>query len=185
MLMSVMTDTAGSTGLAAALQESSHLSGEFLLRSGVVAHEYFDKYQFEAQPDLLRRVAAAMAPLVPLGTEVLAGLELGGVPVATALSLTTGIPLTFVRKEAKPYGTCRLAEGVDVAGRRVTVVEDVVTSAGQVLLSTKDLRDAGAVVADALCVIDRESGGREALADIGVRLTSLFTADELRSAVAR
>ena len=97
--------------LAAAIYATSHITGEFVLRSGVTSTEYFDKYRFEADPALLRDIAAALVPLVPEGTEVLAGLELGGVPIATVLSQLTGIPATFVRKEAKTYGTCQLAEG--------------------------------------------------------------------------
>lgn len=123
-----------------------------------------------------------MAALVPPGTEVLAGLELGGIPVVTALGRHTGLPCAFVRKLAKPYGTCRLAEGAEVAGRRVLVVEDVVTSGGQIVLSTTDLRALGAMVSEALCVIDRGQGGFEALAAEGIRLVSLLTAEELRSA---
>jgi len=168
--------------LAARILDVAHLTGEFVLRSGATAGEYFDKYQFESRPDLLREIAKAMVPLIPAETEVLAGLELGGVPVATALSLQTSLPVTFVRKQAKTYGTCRIAEGVDLDGRRVTVVEDVVTSGGQILLSVQDLRDAGAHVEEALCVIDREAGGAEALTEISVQLSPLFRADELRAA---
>jgi orotate phosphoribosyltransferase len=162
--------------LAADVFGVAHLEGEFLLRSGVTATEYFDKYQFEARPHLLARIVDQMAALVPEGTEVLAGLELGGVPVVTALSLATGIPAAFVRKTAKEYGTRRLAEGADVAGRRVVVVEDVVTSGGQVVMSTKELRARGADVQTVLCVIDRESGGAEALQALGLELRALFTA---------
>jgi orotate phosphoribosyltransferase len=116
---------------------------------------------------------------------VLAGLELGGVPIATALSLETGLPVAFVRKEAKPYGTCRLAEGAEVEGRRVLVVEDVVTSGGQIVLSTKELRALGAVVERAICVIDREGGGAQALSQGGIALSALFTKSELEGAVPR
>jgi len=108
--------------------------------------------------------------------------ELGGVPIATALGLATGLPVAFVRKAAKPYGTRRLAEGALIEGRRVLVVEDVVTSGGQVAISTADLRDRGAVVEHVLCVVDREEGGGEALANVGLTMTALFTAAELRSA---
>lgn len=167
------------TDLAAAVHEACHLTGEFTLRSGATATEYFDKFRFEARPDLLAAVADALATLVPEGTEVLAGLELGGIPIVTALSLRTGIPAAFVRKQAKPYGTRRLAEGADVNGRRVLVVEDVATTAGQMLLSTKDLREGGADVGHALVVVDRLAGGREALAGIGVELHALFTRDDL------
>lgn len=163
---------------------TAHLTGTFTLRSGQVSHEYFDKYLFEADPVLLRDIAEAMAPLVPAGTEVLAGLELGGIPIVTMLSQVTGLPALFVRKAAKEYGTCRLAEGGEVEGRRLTVVEDVVTTGGQVLLSCADLRERGATVDTVLCVIDREGGGPEAFADAGLALRALFTMSQLKAAAA-
>ncbi|MGW4967671.1 phosphoribosyltransferase family protein [Nonomuraea sp. NPDC004186] len=129
-----------------------------------MAEEYFDKYQFEADPTLLDELASGMVSLVPEGTEVLAGLEMGGIAVVTALGRRTGLPCAFVRKTAKSYGTARLAEGADVKGRRVLVVEDVVTSGGQIAISTGQLRDLGAQIDHALCVIDRQEGGVEALA---------------------
>ena len=167
------------SSLARAIYDSAHLTGTFTLRSGAVSTEYFDKYLFEADPVLLRAIADALAPLVPDGADALAGLELGGVPLATMLSQVTGIPAVFVRKEAKPYGTCRLAEGGEVDGRRLVVVEDVVTSGGQVVESCAELRDRGASVDTALCVIDREAGGPDALAAIGVELRPLYRMHEL------
>ncbi|MER5941963.1 orotate phosphoribosyltransferase [Streptomyces sp. NPDC001928] len=168
--------------LARRIHAVSHLTGTFSLRSGRTATEYFDKYRFEGDPVLLDEIARAMAPLVPAGIEVLAGLEMGGIPVVTALGRHTGLPCAFVRKQAKPYGTCRLAEGSEVAGRRVLVVEDVVTSGGQIVLSTAELRALGADINAALCVIDREQGGAEALAAEGIELISLLTATDLRDA---
>jgi orotate phosphoribosyltransferase len=170
------------TQLARSVYATSHITGEFVLRSGAVSNEYFDKYRFEADPVLLHEIAAALVPLVPPDTDALAGLELGGVPIATMLSQVTGIPAYFVRKEAKTYGTCQLAEGGTIEGRRLTVVEDVVTSGGQVVISCGDLRDRGATVTTALCVIDREAGGPQALADLGVELRPLFTMTELKAA---
>lgn len=168
--------------LAHRIHAVSHLTGAFTLRSGRTTSEYFDKYRFEGDPVLLDEIARAMAPLVPTGTEVLAGLEMGGIPVVTALGRHTGLPCAFVRKRAKPYGTCRLAEGAEVTDRRVLVVEDVVTSGGQIVLSTAELRALGAEIDAALCVIDREQGGAEALAAEGVELTALLTATNLRAA---
>jgi orotate phosphoribosyltransferase len=144
--------------LARRVSDRCRLEGEFKLRSGQTATAYFDKYLFEGDPVILRDVAAAMVPLAPPRTAVLAGLELGGVPVATALSLATGLPTAFVRKKAKSYGTARLAEGADIEGRRVLVVEDVITTGGQVVSSTRDLRHRGAIVDEVLCVIDRSDG---------------------------
>lgn len=175
-------DEATRTALARRIYDVAHLTGTFTLRSGAVSNEYFDKYRFESDPVLLHEIGEALAPLVPGGTEVLAGLELGGVPLAVALSRVTGLPALFVRKEAKTYGTCRLAEGGEIDGKRVTVVEDVVTSGGQVVRSCGDLREGGALVAHALCVIDRESGGPAALRAIDVELSPLFTMSELTAA---
>lgn len=169
--------------LARDIFNRSHLTGEFTLRSGVVAHEYFDKYLFESDPVLLRRIAEALAPLVPAhGVDALAGLEMGGIPVVTALSQVTGLPALFVRKEAKTYGTCRLAEGGEVEGRRLFIVEDVITSGGAVLDAVSELRNRGGIVDGGLCVIDRESGGLKNLADIGVEVRPLFTMTELKAA---
>ncbi len=173
---------AARAALAARVHAAAHLTGRFRLRSGQVSSEYFDKYRFEADPALLADLAAALAPLVPPDTDALAGLELGGVPLATAVSARTGIAARFVRKEAKPYGTENLAEGGPVEGLRLTVVEDVITSGGQVRASCADLRERGAEIAAVLCVVDRESGGDEALAADGLALTPLFTASELRAA---
>ncbi len=168
--------------LARAITTRSLLHGEFLLRSGTTSDEYFDKYMFESDPKLLRAIAEAMSALVPDGIDALAGLELGGVPLAVMLSQVTGLPALFVRKGAKEYGTRRFAEGGEVTGRRLLVIEDVVTSGGQVVLSTHDLREVGATVTKALCVIDRQAGGVQALAAEGVELRALFTMTELKSA---
>lgn len=167
--------------LARAIVRAAHITGEFRLRSGATSTEYFDKYRFEADPQLLRAIARELVPLVPADTQVLAGLELGGVPIATALSLETGLPTAFVRKEAKRYGTCRLAEGAEIAARKVLVVEDVITSGGQVVESTAALRQLGALVSSVVCVIDRQSGGAEALSKIDLRLAALFTKAQLQT----
>lgn len=165
--------------LASRLSEVARLSGRFRLRSGQTASVYFDKYQFESNPELLAAVAQAMVDLIPDGTELLAGLELGGVPVATAMSLVSGLPVVFVRKTAKEYGTAKLAEGPSISGRRLLVVEDVVTTGGQAVLSSQQLRSQGAFVTTSACVIDRDQGGAEALAKIDVTLKPLFRGSDL------
>ena len=169
--------------LARRVHDRSHLTGRFVLRSGAVSDEYFDKYRFESDPALLRRIAEAMAPLLPADVDALAGLELGGVPLATMLGQVTGIPVLFVRKAPKTYGTCQFAEGGEVAGRRLVIIEDVITSGGQVIASAGDLRGAGAEVTTVVCVIDREAGGAEALAKAGLELRPLLTMGRIRDAV--
>jgi orotate phosphoribosyltransferase len=169
--------------LARQVNSVARLSGTFTLRSGRTATEYFDKYQFESDPELLDTLAERMAVLVPEGTEVLAGLEMGGIAVVTAVGRHAGLPCAFVRKQAKQYGTARLCEGAEVAGRRVLVVEDVVTSGGQVILSTDELRKLGAQVNHALCVIDRQEGGAEILAEHGITLRALLNRATLDAAL--
>jgi orotate phosphoribosyltransferase len=161
--------------LAADVDACCRLTGEFTLRSGQVSSEYFDKYLFEAQPALLARVVEQMIELVPAGTELLGGLELGGVPIATVLSARTSLPTLFVRKAAKEYGTCKLAEGPEVAGRRVTLVEDVITTGGAVRDATRALRAAGAIVETVVCAIDRSPEGQNPLADVELEVRPVLT----------
>ncbi|WP_127529508.1 orotate phosphoribosyltransferase [Paenibacillus kobensis] len=170
------------TMLAKAIYDTARLTGQFKLRSGQVSEQYFDKYLFESDPVLLKSIAEHLAKLIPPETEILAGLEMGGMPVATALSLETGIPVVFVRKKAKEYGTCKLAEGQSIEGKKVCIVEDVVTTGGQILLSAKDLVQYGADVQYVVSVIEREAIGRENLEQAGLHYLSLFQMDELLSA---
>ncbi|QCW52653.1 orotate phosphoribosyltransferase [Nocardioides dongxiaopingii] len=155
------------------------LTGEFTLRSGQVSHEYFDKYLFEADPLLLGRVAREMIQVIPQDTELLGGLEMGGIPIATVVSSITGTPALFVRKEAKTYGTCKLAEGPPYAGRRVTLVEDVITTGGAVRDATRALREGGAIVEVVVCAIDRSPAGQNPLADVGLEVRSILTKADL------
>ena len=163
--------------LARDLAAACYLSGTFTLRSGAESSFYFDKYQFAADPALLRRVVRELALLIPEGTQVLAGLELGAVPIATALSLETGIPAAFVRKKAKEYGTRRLSEGAEIRSKHVCVVEDVITTGGQVAASTGELRALGAVVTSVVCVFWRGTG--EPALPGGLTCRSLFDARDL------
>ncbi len=145
------------------------------MRSGQTSAEYFDKYLFESDPVLLGRVVSRMRALVPAGTELLGGLELGGVPLVTVLSQATGIPALFVRKQAKSYGTARLAEGGDPAGRNVLLVEDVITTGGAVVGAARALRELGATVTTVVCAIDRSQPGARGLADQGIAVRPVLT----------
>jgi orotate phosphoribosyltransferase len=167
--------------LARRVYDCSHLTGHFLLRSGKTSTEYFDKYQFESDPKLLREIAKSMVNLLPPNTDYLGALEMGGIPIATALSLETGIPVVLVRKEAKEYGTCKFAEGPAIKGKRLTLIEDVITTGGQVVISTNDLRGEGAVISDVLCVIDRSEGQTGKITEAGVKLHALFTMAQLKA----
>jgi orotate phosphoribosyltransferase len=156
------------------------LRGKFLLRSGAQSNYYIDKYLFTTRPDLLGRIAEALAARLPGGVQRIAGPVLGAVPLVTALSLRTGLPSLIVRVEKpKDYGTARQIEGVLLAGERVVLVEDVVTTAGAALTAADVLREAGAEVVGALAVVDREQGGAEAFAAAGVPYQALFTKSSL------
>ncbi|GHU93973.1 orotate phosphoribosyltransferase [Clostridia bacterium] len=170
------------TEIAKQIYATAHITGTFTLRSGQISNEYFDKYLFEAQPKLLSEIAKVMKPLIPDGAEVLAGLEMGGIPVVTALSMETGLPAGFVRKKAKEYGTCKLAEGADVGGRRVCVIEDVVTTGGQIIESVRELRKLGAVIDAVLCVIQRNPAATEILEKENLRLIPAFTMEYIKEA---
>jgi orotate phosphoribosyltransferase len=171
--------TASRTVLARDIDSVCRLTGTFELRSGQVATEYFDKYLFESDPQLLRRVVEEMQLLVPEDTELLGGLELGGIPLATMLSSLTGVPALFVRKEAKKYGTRRLAEGAEVHGRRLILIEDIVTTGGAARAATQALRAAGATVEAVVCAIDRSDTPGQALADVEVETHAVFTRADL------
>lgn len=168
--------------LATDIDATCRLTGEFTLRSGQVSNEYFDKYLFEADPALLSRVAREMIQLLPHDTELLGGLELGGVPIATMVSAITGRPAIFVRKEAKQYGTCKLAEGPEVSGKRVTLIEDVITTGGAVRDATNALRERGAIVEVVVCAIDRSPADQNPLADVGLEVRAVLTKADLDAA---
>ncbi|MBI3828986.1 MAG: orotate phosphoribosyltransferase [Planctomycetes bacterium] len=167
--------------LASRINHCARLTGIFTLRSGKTSNTYFDKYQFESDPQLLHDITQAMTPLIPAGTQVLAGLEMGGIPIVTVLSFVTGIPCAFVRKEPKAHGTCRYAEGATLAGKRFILVEDVVSSGGAIVDALTKLKADGLFPSAALCVIDRETGGREALSSVGLELRSLLTFSQVES----
>jgi orotate phosphoribosyltransferase len=164
------------------IRERCLLFGEFKLRSGKTSDRYFDKYRFESDPTLLREVAARMAALIPEGVDRLAGLETGGIPLATAISLHTGLPVMFVRKKAKEYGTCNQAEGGFNPGEKVAVIEDVITTGGQVIASSNDLRELGLDVVRVICVVDRQQGGTERLAEAGYDLAGVYTLADIEKA---
>jgi orotate phosphoribosyltransferase len=168
--------------LAADVDAISRLTGVFKLRSGQISTEYFDKYRFEAEPALLRRVAAEMLTLLPPGTEVLAGLELGGVPIATAMSLASGLPAAFVRKQAKAYGTCQAVEGAGVSGRRLVLVEDVITTGGAVRDAARLVREAGGEILAVVCAIWRGEGEPGIAGATDLRVLAALTAADLRGA---
>jgi orotate phosphoribosyltransferase len=176
---------AGDGSLLEAIREAAYLEGDFVLRSGRRSRYYLDKYRFETRPDLLAPLGAELAAAVrehAPETELLAGPELGAVALAAAASLSSGLPFLIVRGEAKAYGTANRIEGAFEPGRKVCLIEDVVTSGGAALEAVEALREAGLEVRHAVCVVDREEGGVDALARQAVRLRALFTAGDFAPA---
>jgi orotate phosphoribosyltransferase len=168
--------------LLASLRDHAYLEGDFVLRSGRRSPYYLDKYRFETRPDLLEALGAAIADSVadhePEAVR-LAGPELGAVALAAAASLAARLPFVIVRKQAKEYGTGNRLEGAFEPGERVCLVEDVVTSGGALLEAVEAVRAAGLECRTAVCVVDREEGGLDALARKAVRLRPLFRATEI------
>jgi orotate phosphoribosyltransferase len=164
------------------LVEHALLEGDFLLRSGTRSTWYLDKYRFETRPELLRalgeRLAETSLAIEPDAVR-LAGPALGAVALAASASMASGLPFIIVRNETKEYGTANRIEGPFDEGDVVCLLEDVVTSGGALAESVSAIRDAGLVVRNAVCVVDREEGGADALARFGVRLTSLYRASDL------
>ena len=161
------------------LVKASYLKGDFVLRSGKRSNRYFDKFRFETDPILLRRLGKHLATLVPKETQRLAAPELGAVLLGGAVSMETGLPLVLVRKEPKGYGTSKQIEGLFDPGDRMTVIEDVVTTGGDSLRSAQVLRDAGADVIHLIVVLDRGEGGEDNIRNAGIPYTPLFRIQDL------
>lgn len=158
--------------LAKRVVEACLLRGSFKLRSGVVSDYYFDKYQICSNPKLLMDVSRAMGRLIPFDTDVIAGLEMGAIPLATTISYIKASPVVFVRKERKRYGTARIIEGAKYNERRVCIIEDVITSGGAVREAISAFRDEGV---NPIMVVSAIFRGKESMSDIlGVPRRSLF-----------
>ncbi len=173
----------GNERLVRALEACGALRfGDFTLASGAKSDYYIDIKKASTDPAVLALMADEAALLMEregLRPDRLAGVVLGSVPLAAALSLRTGIPFLMVRKETKDHGTKSLIEGSFAEGQEVIVVEDVVTSAGSLVDAVGRLRSAGAKVSVAISVIDREAGGSGKLASEGVALHSLLRASSI------
>ncbi|NLK26317.1 MAG: orotate phosphoribosyltransferase [Euryarchaeota archaeon] len=156
--------------------------GDFTLASGKKSPYYIDIKKASTDPDVLEMMADEMARLIQLQGlrfDRIAGVVLGSIPLAVALSLRIKVPYIMVRKEKKDHGTGKLIEGMLQQGDRVLMVEDVITSAGSVTDAIGTVRAAGGEVSEVLCVVDRQGGGEQRLGTAGVNLHSLITADEL------
>jgi len=161
------------------IYETSYLEGDFVLSSGRKSKYIFDKYAFETRPEILKNIAGEMAKKVADGTSKIAGMELGGIPLATALSLKTNIPFIIVRKTKKGHGIKRLIEGRLSNKDKVVIVEDIATTGSQALLAAKTIEEAGASILKIIYVVDREEGARKEIEGKGYQFDPLFTKSSL------
>ena len=165
--------------LAKRIADVSLLRGEFTLRSGRKSNYYLDKYRFETQPDVLSALGKMLAERVTPDIVRIAGAELGAVALAAATAMACGKPFVIIRNQKKDYGTSKLIEGVLEKGEKVLIVEDVLTTGGQVIEAAKTLKDAGAVVDTIIAIIDREEGARQNIESAGYKFEALFTTTDL------
>ena len=165
--------------LAKRIADVSLLHGDFTLRSGRRSTYYLDKYRFETQPDVLRALGELFAERIGDHIDRIAGAELGAVPLAAATSMACGKPFVIIRNSKKDYGTSQLIEGILQRGETVLLVEDVLTTGGQVLEAAQTLIDAGVKVDRIVAVIDRLEGARKNIESAGYVFESLFTTDDL------
>jgi orotate phosphoribosyltransferase len=165
--------------LAQRIAEVSLLRGEFTLRSGRKSNYYLDKYRFETQPDVLIELGKLFAAKISPKVDRIAGAELGAVSLAAAASMACGKPFVIIRNQKKDYGTSKLIEGVLNPGETLAIVEDVLTTGGQVLEAAKTLKDAGAKIDRIIAVIDREEGARQNIESAGYVFEALFTTTDL------
>ncbi|HEX4213757.1 MAG TPA: orotate phosphoribosyltransferase [Candidatus Dormibacteraeota bacterium] len=168
--------------LARDIARVAWLEGDFVLRSGRRSRHYLDKYLFETQPAILRRVGAALAGMIPPETQRLAAPELGAVLLGAAVSLELDLPLILVRSKQKEYGTAKALEGALERGERVTVIEDVLTTGGAAIDAIEKLRAAGGEVIKLVGVLDREEGAAENLERTGVPYQALLRRGDLPAA---
>jgi len=161
------------------IKDSAYLTGHFVLRSGRTSTYYLDKYRFETQPDILRQLGEEFAKFRTPATTLIAGAELGGVALAAAASMATGLPFVIVRNAKKGYGTERDYEGVLNKGDHVLLVEDIATTGGQVLEAAKKLTELGCTIERIVAVIDRQEGARENIEGGGFHFDALLTSGDL------
>jgi|ERR1044071_3227529 orotate phosphoribosyltransferase len=165
--------------LARRIADVSLLRGDFTLRSGRKSSYYLDKYRFETQPDVLRELGKLFAARLSPAVQRIAGPELGAVALAAAASMASGLPFVLVRNKKKEYGSGKAIEGVLEKGERVMIVEDIMTTGGQVLEAAKTLEEAGAKIEKIVGVIDRLEGARQNIEGAGYVFESLFTTSDL------
>ena len=152
--------------------------GRFVLTSGAVSDYYIDIKKASTNPKILKKIAESMAEYAQ-DYALLAGMELGAVPLVVALSLATNIPYVIIRKEKREHGTSKQIEGGEVKGKRVLIVEDVTTSGGSVVKTIQIIRENKGIVDEVIAVVDRESGAEEKLKNADVSFIPLLSVSDI------
>lgn len=154
--------------------------GEFTLVSGIKTPVYFDLRVLPSYPDCMEIVTDELSKLVKkLGIDIIAGAETAGIPLSTAISLKTKIPMIYVRKRPKNYGTMDMIEGILEKNKKVVLIDDMMTNGLSKIRFIDGIKQSGGIVEDVIIILDREQGGTETLSKIGVKLHSLITLKEL------
>lgn len=152
--------------------------GRFVLTSGAISDYYIDIKKASTNPQILKKIAKIMAEYSE-GYKIIAGLELGAIPLVVALSLEVEIPFVIIRKEKREHGTGKQIEGEDIKGKKVLLIEDVTTSGGSVIKSVQILRENKAIIDEVLVVVDRESGAETKLKGVDVSLIPLISISDI------
>ncbi|MBO3737998.1 orotate phosphoribosyltransferase [Actinoplanes flavus] len=162
------------TALAQRVLAVGTMNGPYVLPTGRTLDFYFDEYRVVADPALLAETGKALARLLPPRIDVIAGLELGGVPFALAVSAATGLPTALVRKVAKPYGARLQVEGQPPPGARVAMVDDVIRSGRQITIAATALRQAGSDPVTALALLIRPGNAKALLNSQGIAVAGVI-----------
>ena len=152
--------------------------GKFVLTSGAVSDYYIDIKKASTQPEILRIIAEKMKSFTD-SCDIIAGMELGAVPLAVALSLQTNIPYIIIRKEKRSHGTGKQIEGDDVQNKKVLIVEDVTTSGGSVIKSIDVIKQNGGRVKMVVTVVDREGQAFEKMKELEIEFHALVTVSDI------
>lgn len=154
--------------------------GRFTLKSGIESPFYVDLRPLASDPKILKHLANYMLDMLPLDDfDIICGVPYAALPMATAMSLESYLPLIIKRKEAKEYGTKKLIEGLYKKGQNCLLVEDVITSGKSLLETIPEIENEGITVSDVVVVLDRQQGGKELLESKGYRVHTLFTISEV------
>lgn len=174
--------------LIALLLEKAYREGDFRLSSGARSDFYLDAKQITYDPDGMELVGEQMRQLVAeFGIEAVGGLTMGADAIVASTVFAckqagSKVSGFVVRKEAKQHGLEQLVEGVHPNGKRVAIVDDVITSGASAIKAVQAARAAGAQVVLVVGLVDREQGGADRIRSEDVQFRALATMSEIREA---